>query len=187
MPQRKESYARHVSLVLIGGGARSGKSRYAEARALQLPGAKAYVATAQAFDDEMRERIAAHRAARDPAFDLHEEPREVPSLLMRLAEPVVLVDCLTLWLSNLLLADLSDGAVEGAIDALEHALAQRRGTTLLVTNEVGLGIVPASALGRRFRDHAGRLHQRLASRADEVVLAALGLCLRLKPGPVEVV
>ncbi|MEM1414236.1 MAG: bifunctional adenosylcobinamide kinase/adenosylcobinamide-phosphate guanylyltransferase [Myxococcota bacterium] len=176
-----------MALVMIGGGARSGKSRYAEVRALQLPGDKAYVATAQAFDDEMRERIAAHRQARDPSFQLYEEPREVPSLLKRLAEPVVVVDCLTLWLSNLLLADLSDSAIEVAFDALEDALARPTGTTLLVTNEVGLGIVPTSALGRRFRDHAGRLHQRLADRADEVILAALGLRLRLKPGPVEAV
>ena len=113
-----------------------------------------------------------------------EEPLALPEQIARLDADVVLVDCLTLWLSNLMMADHPDP--EGEVDRLVAAL-DRPGTVILVTNEVGLGIVPDNALARRFRDIAGRAHQKLAARADEVYAGMLGLMLRLKPGPVEAV
>ncbi len=172
-------------LVLIGGGARSGKSalalRLARARAAEVT----FVATAQAFDDEMAARIARHREERDAAFRTVEEPLELGAVLRR-ETGVVLVDCLTLWLSNLLCRGDTDEAVLAAFDALEDALALRAAPAILVSNEVGLGIVPESALARRFRDLAGALHRRLAARADEVYLAAMGLVLRIKPSALVV-
>ncbi len=146
-------------LVLVGGGVRSGKSalalRLARARAAEVT----FVATAQAFDDEMAARIARHRAERDAAFHTVEEPLDLPGVLLR-ERGVVLVDCLTLWLSNLLCRGDTDAEVEGAFDRLESALAGRGAAAILVSNEVGLGIVPESAVARRFRDLAGTLHRR---------------------------
>ncbi len=167
----KGSALSHLTLVL--GGARSGKSRYAES--LFGPGPRTYIATAQAFDHEMRERIAAHRADRAGADWLtSEEPIDLPAALRRTTSPA-LVDCLTLWVSNLLLADRPVPVAD-----LEAALAARDGQTVLVSNEVGLGIVPDNALARRFRDEVGRLHQCLAARADAVVFVVAGLPMRVK-------
>ncbi len=163
------------------GGARSGKSRYAEALITRLPPPWLYIATAQAFDDEMRARIAEHRARRAAGWRTVEAPLALPDALRDAGNAPVLVDCLTLWLSNLLLADADLSAAEAALDA---ALG-RAAPTVLVSNEVGLGIVPDNALARRFRDHAGRLHQRLAARADRVVLTVVGLPLFVKGGPDE--
>ena len=140
-----------------------------------------YVATAQAFDDEMRTRIAEHRARRAAGWRTVEAPLALLDALRGAGNAPVLVDCLTLWLSNLLLADADLDAAEAALDA---ALG-RAAPTVLVSNEVGLGIVPDNALARRFRDHAGRLHQRLAARADRVVLTVAGLPLFMKGGPDE--
>jgi adenosylcobinamide kinase/adenosylcobinamide-phosphate guanylyltransferase len=176
---------RTVPLILIGGGARSGKTTFALARARELGGPRVYLATAELRreDGEMVARIERHQAER-PDFTTVEEPFELARVLGERQE-VVLVDCLTLWLSNLLCADLDDAAVEARFAVLLQVLAERQASTILVTNEVGLGIVPENALARRFRDHAGRLHQRLAAVADEVWLGAMGLLLRLHPAPVE--
>lgn len=168
------------SSLFVLGGARSGKSRYAQARAEMLGGRHHFVATAEAFDDEMHERIARHQADRDARWQTVEAPRDLPAVLDALNAPdaVVLVDCLTLWLSNLLLADADPGLAEGE---LCRAIKQFSGQIILVSNEVGLGIVPANALARRFGDAAGRLNQAVAATAAEVVLLAAGLPLTLKP------
>jgi adenosylcobinamide kinase/adenosylcobinamide-phosphate guanylyltransferase len=179
-------------LVLIGGGARSGKSAYAVQRALSLGPRRVFVATAEAFDDEMRARIAAHIAERGSDFATVEAPRELESALESIRarpEPVdvVVIDCLTLWLSNLLLADVPTQEIELRVERLAAACEGAPFPVLLVTNEVGFGVVPDTALGRVFRDVTGRAHQRLARSAGEVVLAALGCMLRLKPAPVVLV
>ena len=164
------------SLTLVLGGARSGKSRYAEGLIADLAPPWTYIATAQAWDDEMRERVALHRARRDHQWRTVEEPIELPRALAATKGPV-LVDCLTLWLTNLMLGkhDLA-----GAFAALEAALAEAAGPVVLVSNEVGLGIVPDNALARAFRDEQGRLNQRIAALAGHVVFMAAGLPMVLK-------
>jgi adenosylcobinamide kinase/adenosylcobinamide-phosphate guanylyltransferase len=164
------------TLTVILGGARSGKSRRAEALVTALPPPWSYIATAEAFDEEMTARIAAHRARRVAGWETLDAPRDLPEALAR-ARPPVLVDCLTLWLSNLMLAEVDLGP---ACDALEAALHARTGPVVLVSNEVGSGIVPATPLGRRFRDAQGLLNQRMAAIADHVELVVAGLPLRLK-------
>lgn len=169
-----------MSNLLVLGGARSGKSRFAQSRAEALPGELVYLATAQAFDDEMRERIALHRADRGPRWSTVEAPLELAEMVTACSKPetVVLVDCLTLWASNLMLADRdTDVATEG----LARAVSTARGPVILVANEVGLGIVPDNALARRFRDAAGRINQEMAAAVDEVVIMFAGLPLVLKP------
>jgi adenosylcobinamide kinase / adenosylcobinamide-phosphate guanylyltransferase len=168
-----------VALVL--GGARSGKSRYAEAlvraSASRVP---IYIATAQAGDDEMAQRIAHHRALRGEAWQTIEEPLAIAEALLQAeAEDVVLIDCLTLWLSNLILAERDIDRETGALYAAVQATPAR---VVLVANEVGLGIVPDNALARHFRDAAGRLNQRLAEIADHVAFIAAGLPMILKNG-----
>jgi adenosylcobinamide kinase / adenosylcobinamide-phosphate guanylyltransferase len=165
-------------MTLVLGGARSGKSAYAEALIEAAPAPWLYLATAQAWDDEMRERIALHRARRSGDWITRDVPMDLPAAVAA-AEGPVLVDCLTLWLTNLILAEAD---VEGAGTALLAACAEAPGPIVLVGNEVGLGIVPDNALARRFRDAAGRLHQRLASRADRVVFMVAGLPMIVKPG-----
>jgi adenosylcobinamide kinase/adenosylcobinamide-phosphate guanylyltransferase len=166
-------------LTLILGGARSGKSRHAERLITALPAPWIYIATAEALDAEMAERIARHRADRGPGWDTREAPYELPALLRAIGPTgtPILVDCLTLWLSNLLCAE-RDASV--ASDDLLDALEAVRGPLVLVSNEVGLGIVPDNALARAFRDAAGRLHQRIAERADRVILTVAGLPLTVK-------
>ena len=163
-------------LIFVLGGARSGKSRRAEALVTAFPAPWTYIATAEAFDSEMESRIAEHRARREAGWQTVDAPRDLPQAL-RAATTPVLVDCLTLWLSNAMLAE-ADLAAEGA--ALEAALAVRRGPVVLVSNEVGSGIVPATPLGRRFRDAQGALNQRIAAMADQVEFVVAGLTLRLK-------
>ena len=177
------------NLVLIGGGARSGKSAYAVRRALASGTERVFVATAEAFDDEMRARIADHVAERGRDFSTVEAPRELETALESLAlrSPridVVVVDCLTLWLSNLLLGEIPVTEIERRVERLALTAAAAPFPVLLVTNEVGSGLVPETPLGRVFRDVAGRAHQRLASAAGEVYLATLGCMLRIKPTPV---
>jgi adenosylcobinamide kinase/adenosylcobinamide-phosphate guanylyltransferase len=172
--------------VLVGGGARSGKSAFALAYARRLGPRRAFLATAEALDDEMRARIGRHREERGSAFATVEEPRDVAGALERLpAVDVVVVDCLTLWLSNLVVGGASEGTVRDEVEALAAVLGRRRSTVVLVTNEVGMGLVPENALGRLFRDVAGWTHQRLARAADEIYLAALGVVLRVHPAPVQ--
>ena len=160
-------------ITFVLGGARSGKSRHAEALLTAQPGPWRYVATAQAFDDEMRARIAAHRQRRVPGWETVEAPLDLAAALQT---PLpALVDCLTLWVSNLLLAGREPDTA-GLLDAL----SQRAAPTVLVSNEVGLGIVPDNALSRRFRDATGLLHQAVAARADRVVLMVAGLPVPVK-------
>jgi adenosyl cobinamide kinase/adenosyl cobinamide phosphate guanylyltransferase len=164
-----------MSITLVLGGARSGKSRHAEALLARHPSPWVYLATAEAWDEEMRARIAEHRARRDGRWQTVDAPLDLPAALAT-PEPV-LVDCLTLWLTNLMLGQHD---VEDATAALEAALRARAAPTVLVANEVGLGIVPESALGRAFRDKAGVLNQRVAAVADHVHFIAAGLPLLLK-------
>ena len=163
---------------LILGGARSGKTR----RGLAIADAFAapvYVATAEARDDEMRERIARHRAERGPHWRTLEAPQDLCVVLERhgAQDNVLLVDCLTLWLSNLMEAGLSE---EAETEKLLHATRRCAGTIVFISNEVGLGIVPDNALARRFRDAQGRLNQAVAAVADHVEFIAAGLPLTLK-------
>lgn len=169
-----------LTTLLVLGGARSGKSRHAEARVTAMPGPHIYIATAQAFDDEMVERIAHHRADRGPAWQTIEAPMSLPEAIAAQSGTgaAVLVDCLTLWASNLLLAE---AAIEAETAKLIAAIRAHDGPLVLVSNEVGLGIVPDNALARRFRDVAGRLNQQVAAAVDEVAFIAAGLPLRLKP------
>jgi adenosylcobinamide kinase/adenosylcobinamide-phosphate guanylyltransferase len=175
--------------VLVGGGARSGKSRFALARAAALGPRRLFIATAEAGDDEMRARIARHQADRAGAgFETLEEPLALPEVVATArAHDVLLVDCLTLWLSNILGRGASETEALARLDALAAALARRAAHVVVVSNEVGLGVVPETPLGRGFRDLAGAAHQRLAGLADELYLAAMGVVLRLRPPPVELV
>jgi len=176
MPIDDTRGARPLTLVL--GGARSGKSRHAEALVTAFPPPWLYIATGEPRDNEMAARIAEHRARRGGEWQTIEAPRDLAAALA--AGPVgaaVLVDCLTLWLSNVMLAGAD---VHAEIARLEHALAERSGPMVVVANEVGLGIVPENALARRFRDTAGRLNQRLAALADGVVLLVAGIPMKVK-------
>jgi adenosylcobinamide kinase/adenosylcobinamide-phosphate guanylyltransferase len=173
-------------IVLVGGGARSGKSIFALVRARELGARRLFVATARRYDAEMSERIDRHIAERGGEFVTVEEPLEVAETILGAAgHDVAVVDCLTLWLSNLLLDGVPVPEIEQRVEALAAALARAPCHVVLVTNEVGMGLHPETALGRTFRDLAGRAHQRLALAADEIHLAVLGLLVRLKPGPVE--
>jgi adenosylcobinamide kinase / adenosylcobinamide-phosphate guanylyltransferase len=168
--------------ILVLGGARSGKSRHAETLAMSEDSHRIYIATAEISDDEMRERIAVHRAQREgKGWETIEEPLGLPAALMRLSKPetVIVVDCLTLWLNNIL---FKERPVTPMIQALCSALASVRGTVILVSNETGLGIVPDNALARQFRDGAGTLNQRVAEIADEVIFMVAGLPVTLKGG-----
>jgi adenosylcobinamide kinase/adenosylcobinamide-phosphate guanylyltransferase len=167
-------------LTLVLGGARSGKSRYAESLVMALPSPWLYVATAEARDSEMAARVAVHQGRRGPDWTTVETPRDIAGALAANANTPALVDCLTLWLSNVLLADAD---VDAEIEHLDRALARAPAPVVLVANEVGSGIVPDNALGRRFRDLQGLLNQRIAARADRVFLVVAGLPLTLKGSP----
>jgi adenosylcobinamide kinase/adenosylcobinamide-phosphate guanylyltransferase len=170
-------------LLLVTGGARSGKSRFAETRVqLAGPAPWVYLATAEALDDEMRARIAAHRARRGEGFRTVEAPRDPAAAIAResVNAGAILVDCVTLWLSNRLGDGADDAQILDEADALAGAALGARAPVVMVTNEVGGGIVPEHPLARRFRDLAGFVNQRLAARADEVVLMACGLPVRLR-------
>lgn len=160
------------------GGARSGKSCYAEWLIATYPKPWIYVATAEARDDEMAERIAAHRARRDAGWRTVEAPHDLADALQAApADAAVLVDCLTLWLSNLLEGSFD---IDAQTARLQAALAERTGPTVLVSNEVGLGIVPDNALARHFRDAQGILNQRLAEQASRVIMMVAGLPVPVK-------
>lgn len=171
-----------AKITFITGGARSGKSGFAERLAYELEGKRAYVATAQALDPEMAARIEKHRKDRGKAWDTYEEPLAIAELLQKLSTryEVVLLDCLTLWLSNII-AHTGDGDVISAhSEELIAAIDGFRGTLLIVSNEVGLGIVPDNPLARQFRDYAGLLNQKVAQVADEVYFTASGIPIRIK-------
>jgi adenosylcobinamide kinase / adenosylcobinamide-phosphate guanylyltransferase len=164
------------SLTFVLGGARSGKSAYAEQLVTALPPPWIYCATGQAFDDEMRDRIAHHKARRGAGWITAETPLELAGLIAGETRPL-LIDCLTLWLTNIMLAERD---VPAEIECLLGAARTSRAHLVFVSNEVGLGIVPENALARAFRDHAGRLHQDVAKIANRVVFMAAGLPMVLK-------
>ncbi len=168
-----------TSTLLVLGGARSGKSRHAQARAEAEAGALVYIATGQAFDAEMAERIERHQKDRGPRWRTVEAPLALAEAIAAEARPgqVALVDCLTLWASNLMLAEHD---IEAETARLIDAIGAAQGPLILVSNEVGLGIVPDNALARRFRDMAGRINQAVAAAVDEAVFLAAGLPLKLK-------
>ena len=168
-----------MTRLFVLGGARSGKSRYAQQRAEALAGRHVFIATAEAWDAEMAERIARHRADRDTRWETVDAPRDLAAALDAASGTgaVVLVDCLTLWASNLLLADAD---MEEATDELRAAIARFDGGLILVANETGFGIVPDNALARRFRVAGGRNNLGVAAPADEVMLVVAGLPMRVK-------
>lgn len=164
--------------ILITGGARSGKSRHALNLGRDLGRSRLYVATAEALDDEMQRRIDLHRSERGTAWRTVEEPLAVAPLLDQ--ADVVLLDCLTLWLSNVLMREETDARVHERIDGLCTAINAANNHVIIVTNEVGFGIVPANPLGRRFRDLAGLLSQRVARSCTGVILMCAGLPVQIK-------
>jgi adenosylcobinamide kinase/adenosylcobinamide-phosphate guanylyltransferase len=168
--------------VLVLGGARSGKSRTALQLAENACAERTYIATAQAFDDEMRERIAQHRTERDGSWQTVDAPLDLTETVgaQTASGKAVLVDCLTLWLSNIVLAERNP---THETDRLVQAVREARGPLILVSNEAGQGIVPSTPLGRKFRDEQGRLNQRIAEVCDAVVFVAAGCPILLKPAP----
>jgi adenosylcobinamide kinase/adenosylcobinamide-phosphate guanylyltransferase len=172
-----------MKLVLFTGGARSGKSARAEQYASRLGGPVLYLATAEARDDEMRARVAAHQSRRPASWTTREEPLAVARAIASLdAGSTVLLDCLSLLVSNLLLANEADPepSVSAEVEALLRAARERELRLIVVTNEVGMGIVPAYPLGRVYRDLLGHANQRVAAAADEVYLVTCGIPVELK-------
>jgi adenosylcobinamide kinase/adenosylcobinamide-phosphate guanylyltransferase len=174
--------------VLVLGGVRAGKSAFAVARGRSVGGRVVFVATAEAGDEEMRARIARHRAQRPPAWRTVEAPLSLPSALTTLegGADVVIVDCLNLWVANLLQKrpELSDAELDAEAAALEAVATRPRFSLILVSNEVGWGVHPQTELGRRFRDALGLVNQATARAADEVILMVAGCPLTVKaPDP----
>lgn len=169
-------------VYFITGGARSGKSAFAEKLANDNAGKRAYIATAQALDAEMAAKIEKHRQNRGTAWDTFEEPLAVAELLTKLSNTYdfVLLDCLTLWLSNVMAHSDGDDAVISHTNELVGAIKDFGGTCVVVSNEVGLGIVPDNPLARRFRDFAGMLNQKIAQAADDVYFTAAGIPVKIK-------
>jgi adenosylcobinamide kinase/adenosylcobinamide-phosphate guanylyltransferase len=168
-------------MLLIGGGVRSGKSSFAVEAALAMGEHRGFIATATRSDDEMKARIDRHRVDRHDAFTTVEEPFALAEALISLQRcDVVVVDCVTHWLSNLLLRKDSSEAILAQVDGVVDVLAGRACHVILVTNEVGMSVHPPTELGRRFVELCGFTHQRLARVADEVHLAVLGTMLRIK-------
>jgi adenosylcobinamide kinase/adenosylcobinamide-phosphate guanylyltransferase len=169
-------------IYFITGGSRSGKSAFAEQLASPIEGRRAYLATAQALDAEMVARIGKHRRDRGAAWDTYEEPLAVAELLQKLSNryDIVLLDCLTLWLSNVMAHRSNDAAVTACSEELVLAMKGFGGSLIVVSNEVGLGIVPDNPLARKFRDCAGLLNQKVAQSADEVYFTVSGIPMRMK-------
>lgn len=165
-----------MSSLLVMGGARSGKSRYAEQMA---SGEKYYIATAEAFDQEMRDRIAQHKSLRGSGWTTAEAPLDIVDALQRVDQKVrfILIDCLTMWIGNLMHHDRN---VAEEVEKLAKTLAAAKGRIVVVSNEVGQGIVPENAMARRFRDFQGLCNQRIAAVADEVVLVVAGIPMTIK-------
>jgi len=166
-------------VTFILGGARSGKSRYAETLAQKHRGAKTYIATAEAIDDEMHERIAMHRSRREGQWTTREAPLDLVAALAEANTGFILIDCITVWIGNLMHHGRD---VRAEVAALCEALKKTKAQVVIVSNEVGLSIVPENALARAFRDEQGLANQRLAEIADEVVFIAAGLPVILKRG-----
>lgn len=166
-------------ITFVLGGSRSGKSSFALNCASKLPSRKAFIATAQAFDEEMKERIDRHKKERSADWRTFEEPIALPQLIGILSDEydVIIIDCLTLWLSNLI---MKDAEVDADIESLLSVATASPSSIFIVSNEVGMGIVPENAVARRFRDLAGTLNRRVAEIADEVYLVIAGIELKIK-------
>ncbi len=164
------------STSLILGGARSGKSHYAEKLAIESGKEVVYIATAKVLDEEMVQRVSRHKTDRPTEWETIEEPLALADSLQHWASPdrVILVDCLTMWLTNLL-SDSDKSLLQNELDQLLSCLPELPGTLIFVSNEVGMGIIPMGELTRVFVDEAGRLHQQLAQLVDNVVLMVAGL------------
>ena len=175
----------HTTLVL--GGCRSGKSRYALDAANEMAGGnKIYLATSVPSDREMEKRVERHQAERGPDWQTIEEPVRIHEVIDEASERarVILVDCLTLWTSNLLFRGQDERGIMSAVDLLARSLEKARCPVFLVSNEVGYGIVPENSLARQFRDVAGLVNQRVAGAADRVILTVAGIGVQIKPqGP----
>ena len=165
--------------VLVLGGARSGKSAYAERLVAETGLSRHYIATGRAWDEEMRERIARHREDRGAGWQTHEEPLELVRQLEMLdsSDNVILVDCLTLWVTNLM---MEERVMPDEFRKLAEHVGKAKAKLVIVSNEVGLGIVPENRMARDFRDHSGRLHQSIAAVAADVYFVAAGLLLKMK-------
>jgi len=173
-----------IKITFITGGARSGKSSFALKTASALDGQKGYLATAEDLDQEMKERIAKHREARGSDWNTHEEPVKIADMLKGMMDryDVILVDCLTLWLSNLVCSNVDcENDIADFISLLRKTETGTRNSKLfIVSNEVGMGIVPDNELARRFRDLAGILNQKVAQLADEAYLVTAGIPMKIK-------
>ncbi|MBM4135636.1 MAG: bifunctional adenosylcobinamide kinase/adenosylcobinamide-phosphate guanylyltransferase [Nitrospira sp.] len=168
-------------IVFITGGARSGKSLFALAEASKINGKKAYIATAEALDEEMRQRIENHKRHRGDEWITYEEPLKIADVVKEIEGKysVIVIDCLTLWLSNIMHSNLDISyKIENFVDTLRITCHASR--IYIVSNEVGMGIVPENEMARRFRDMAGFLNQRIAEIADEVYLLVSGISLKVK-------
>jgi len=168
--------------ILITGGCRSGKSRFALDYANRHFSKKLYLATCEVLDEEMARRVENHKKMRGPEWETVEEPVEIVEKILRYESKmeVILIDCMTLWLSNLLMKWDNDQRVMGEVDRLVNILHQSRTSFILVSNEVGMGIVPADPLGRRFRDLTGIANQKIAEMADTVIFMVSGIPIFLK-------
>ncbi len=179
-----------MKIVFVIGGAKSGKSSFALKEASGVDGRKAYIATAEALDDEMKKRIENHKIERDGDWDTFEEPVDISGVLPGLQAKygAVLLDCLTIWLSNVLLRgeisspdhETPDESIDGLVSCLVGLNGMSESVLYIVSNEVGAGIVPENKLARRFRDLAGSLNQKVAEIADEVYLVAAGIPIKIK-------
>jgi adenosylcobinamide kinase/adenosylcobinamide-phosphate guanylyltransferase len=184
---RRPGFLFLMKITFIIGGARSGKSSFALKKASEIEGLKAYIATAEALDGEMKERIDKHRAERGSEWDTYEEPLKLPDILLEIKNKysVAVLDCLTIWLSNILLRSQTEGPEQQTInESLRNftgSLKDPVGLQLfIVSNEVGMGIVPENRLARQFRDLAGKLNQEIAKIADEVYLVIAGIPIKIK-------
>jgi adenosylcobinamide kinase / adenosylcobinamide-phosphate guanylyltransferase len=169
-------------IIFITGGARSGKSHFAQELALKLPGPKAYLATAQSLDGEMAERILRHRKSRPKEWQTLEEPIRVPEVIMENGDrfSLILLDCLTLWISNLMMAEWNEEKILVEADRLLPACRDTNCSLIIVGNEVGMGIVPDNPQARIFRDLSGLIQQKIAREADEVYFMVCGIPQKIK-------
>ena len=173
-------------LIFVTGGARSGKSRFAQDLAHSIKGRKVFIATAEPLDEEMQERIATHKRERPSDWDTVEEFRHLGKIVKKCAATydILLIDCLTLWISNLLTTNsLEEPLISREVQNLIGSCKTERSTVIVVSNEVGMGIVPADKLTRLYRDIVGRANQDIASEADEVILLVSGIPIKIKGYP----